>query len=185
MAVQWWDALGAISGCVATLTVIVALFFARRQISEAKLARDAQVLQVFQDRYHSKERRSFRQRIRNGEFGPAELFDRKKLSEEDDTQFGILIDELEFLAILVDRELLDFDLVVAAFRNTPVKIWRYVEPSIRAHRRNAPDPVLGIHLEKLAQRYDQHYRKNYGIPHPAFTEPVYGTAPVAPPTPTI
>ena len=178
-----WTALGAISGSVATLTVIVALFFAWRQVAEAKLARDATVLQTFQDRYHSKERRDFRRRIRNGEFGPPDLFDRRNLDQEDDLQFGILIDELEFMAVLVDRNLLDFDLVVAAFRSTPVEIWRYLEPSIRVKRRNTPPATYCIHLEKLAQRYDRYYLKHYGIRHPSFTEPAFGTRLVPPATP--
>ena len=173
--VEVWTAIGAISSTLATITVIVALFFARRQIHEAKLARDATVLQAFQDRYHSKERREFRRRIRNGDFGPPELFDRKNLTEEDNIQFGILIDELEFLAVLVDRELLDFDLVVAAFRSTPPEIWRYVEPSVRAHRQTTSPPVLCVHLEQLATRYDEYYLQHYGVRHPAFTQPVPGT----------
>jgi hypothetical protein len=175
--VEVWAAVGAISGSLATVTVIVALFFARRQILEAKLARDAAVLQTFQDRYHSKERREFRRRIRNGEFGPPDLFDRGNLPAEDDMQFGILMDELEFLAVLVDRDLLAFDLVVAAFRNTPPRMWRYLEPSVRERRRNSLDPAQCVHLEKLAERYDEYYLKHHGVRHPAFTEPVYGTVP--------
>jgi hypothetical protein len=180
--VEVWTAIGAISGILATVTVIVALFYARRQVSESKLARDATVLQTFQDRYHSKERREFRRRIYNGEFGPSDLFDRATLRQEDDIQFGLLIDELEFMAVLVDRKLLDFGLVVAAFRNTPPRMWRYLEPSIRRQHQNTSAPHY-VHLEKLALRYDQHYLKHYGIRHPAFTEPAFGTAQVPPPAP--
>jgi hypothetical protein len=177
--VEVWTAIGAISGCLATVTVIVALFFARRQLFESKLARDATVLQTFQDRYHSKERREFRRRIYGGEFGPSDLFDRGNLNEEDDIQFGILLDELEFMAVLVDRGLLDFDLVVAVFRNTPPKMWRYLEPSIRRQRQGTSAPHY-VHLEKLAKRYDEHYLKHFRMRHPAFTEPSFGTA-LAPP----
>ena len=180
--VEVWTAIGAISGFLATVTVIVALIFARRQLSESKLARDATVLQTIQDRYHSKERREFRRRIYKGEFGPSDLFDRANLPAEDDIQFGILLDELEFMAVLVDRGLLDFDLVVASFPNTPVRMWRYLEPSIRRRHQITSTPQW-VHLEKLAKRYDEHYLKHHGMRHPAFTEPAFGTALVPPPTP--
>lgn len=180
--VEIWTAVGAISGSLGTVTVVVALLFARRQVSESKLARDATVLQTFQDRYHSKERREFRRRIYNGEFGPAELLDRRNLSQADDIELGLLIDELEFMAVLVDRGLLDFDLVVAAFRNTPPRMWCYLEPCILRARRNSPVPQY-IHLEKLAHRYDRYYVEHYGVRHPAFTEPTYGTAPISPTLP--
>jgi hypothetical protein len=140
------------------------------------------VLQTIQDRYHSKERREFRRRIYKGEFGPSELFDRDNLNDEDDIQFGILLDELEFMAVLVDRGLLDFDLVVAAFRNTPPKMWRYLEPSIRRRQQTTSAPQY-VHLERLAKRYDEHYLKHFGMRHPAFTEPTFGTALAPPPTP--
>lgn len=176
-----WTAVGAVSGCLATVTVIVALFFARGQVREARLARDAMVLQTFRDRYHSEERRAFRRRIRDGEFGPAEDFDRRNLDPDDDMRFGIIIDELEFLAVMVERNLLDFDLVVAAFRNTPPAMWRYLEPSVRRARLGGLDPVSCVHLERLAMRYDEHYLRHHGVRHPAFTGPLIGTLPSAPP----
>ena len=178
---ELWTAVGAVSGCLATATVIVALFFARGQVREAKLARDAVVLQTFRDRYHSQERREFRRRIRAGEFGPAEDFDRRNLAPEDDMQIGIIVDELEFLAVMVERNLLDFDLVVAAFRNTPPAMWRYLEPSVRRQRLSGRDPVACVHLERLATRYDEHYLKHHGVRHPAFTGAVMGTTPAVGP----
>jgi hypothetical protein len=163
-----WTALASISGALSAATVLFALVYARGQVREASLARQAAIIQSFQQSYHERERRIFRLRLlKDGDFGLPEDFDGDSLAREDALQFFTLIDQLEFLGVMVDRGLLDFELVVAAFRSTPPRVWLFIRPWVLRKRAADPPPVHSLFLEKLAKKYDDYYQETYGMPHQA------------------
>lgn len=147
-----WAAISAVGTAVGAIVVIVASCFAYSQIKEARLARHVSLLLSFQDKYHAAPARSFRHRLLIGEFGPPEQFDPANLSADDFHSFWQLHDQLEVLGVLVDRHLLDFDLVLACFHRSPPRVWAAIEPYILSRRRLA-SPQEGRNFEKLVQRY--------------------------------
>ncbi|NUL05204.1 hypothetical protein HRW07_18590 [Streptomyces lunaelactis] len=140
------------SAAIGTIMVIVASFFAYSQIREARHARHVSLLLSFQEKYHAPAARRFRYRLLSGEFGPPEQFDAARLDADDFHSFWQLHDQLEMLGVLVDRRLLDFDLVLACFHRSPPQVWAAIEPYIRT-RRGLSSPLEGQNFEKLVRRY--------------------------------
>jgi hypothetical protein len=149
---DFWDALGAISDAVAATVVIVASIYAYLQLRETKSSRHLTSLLSFQEKYHSAAMRSFRTDLLKGRWGPPEEFDADRLGEAEFHQFWQLMDQLEVLGVLVDRKLVDFQLVAACFHRSPPMVWAAVEPYILARRTEA-SPLEAIYFERLVQRY--------------------------------
>ncbi|MFD5415550.1 hypothetical protein ACFV4Q_19120 [Streptomyces nojiriensis] len=147
-----WAGVAAVSAAISAVVVIVASFFAYSQIREARSARHVNLLLSFQEKYHSPMARGFRYRLLSGEFGPPEDFDPARLSVDDFHSFWQLHDQLEMLGVLVDRRLLDFDLVLACFHRSPPQVWAAIEPYILT-RRTVASPLEGQNFEKLVRRY--------------------------------
>ncbi|MEU4691593.1 hypothetical protein [Actinoplanes sp. NPDC023714] len=162
-----WAAIEAVSTACAAVIVLAGLLYARSQIGEARRTRNASLLLEFKDEYHSPEMRAFRRRLLTGEFGPPSRFDPSLLGEADRYAFWSLVDELELLGVFVEKGLLDFDLVVAAFRSTPLRVWYYIRPWILDDREQRP-PGYAFHFEKLAIRYEKQYENRFGVPHEAY-----------------
>ncbi|WP_443041950.1 DUF4760 domain-containing protein [Streptomyces sp. B21-106] len=147
-----WAAVGAVSAAIGTIVVITALFFAYSQIREARLSRHVQLLISFQEKYHTPGARRFRHRLISGEFGASGNFDPTHMSTEDYHSFWQLHDQLEMLGILVEKDLLAFDLVLACFHRSPPQVWAVIEPYI-LQRRNHASPLEGRNFERLVRRY--------------------------------
>jgi hypothetical protein len=163
-----WSAIAALGTAFTALIVVLALLYARSQVREARLERNASLLRAFQDTYHAASMRQFRLRLLGGEFGTAETFDQARMTDADRLQYWGLVDELEFLGVLVDRGLLDFELVVAAFRYTPPQIWQHIRSYTMRQREVHIPPLDRIYLELLANRYNEYYLRHYGVCHPVF-----------------
>jgi hypothetical protein len=147
-----WSAVSAVSAAVATVLVVVAAFYARRQLAEARLARHLTLLLHFQDSYQTLASRQFRRRLLSGEFGSPENFDADKLGMADFHQFWQLADQLEFLGLLVHRNLIDFDIVLATFHRSPPMIWTAIAPYVK-RRRKVASPLELRWFENLVNRY--------------------------------
>lgn len=147
-----WASVAAVSAAISAIVVIVASFFAYSQIREARSARHVSLLLAFQEKYHSPVARSFRYRLLSGEFGPPDEFDPSGLNADDFHSFWQLHDQLEMLGVLVDRRLLEFDLVLACFHRSPPQVWAAIEPYILT-RRTVASPLEGQNFEKLVRRY--------------------------------
>lgn len=147
-----WTAINAVSAAIGSVVVIVASFFAYSQIREARLSRHVHLLISFQEKYHANGARHFRYRLLSGEFGSPEVFDPTRMSTEDFHSFWQLHDQLEMLGILVEKGLLDFDLVLACFHRSPPQVWSAIEPYILDRRRRS-SPLEGRNFERLVQRY--------------------------------
>lgn len=153
---QFWSALNAISAAVGVMIVLAAGIYARSQVGEARLSRNVTLLIEFQRQYHSWESRELRSRFFSGEFGDADSFDPDMLQPPDNHRLLMLLDQLDFLGILVYRKLIDFDLVLASFHVTPPRIWDIAKPYILRRRRTGT-PLLGIHFEQLVKKYHDEY----------------------------
>lgn len=149
---QVWSALSAISTTIGALIVLAGGIYAKSQVNEARLNRNVTLLVEFQRQYHSLEFREFRSRLFDGEFGKRESFDPNSMSPSDRYQFSMLFDYLEFLGVLVERKLIEFDLVMSTFHVTPPRVWNITEPYV-LKRRGEGRVLFGVHFEKLAQRY--------------------------------
>jgi hypothetical protein len=143
-----WSAIAAISAACGTLIVLAAAAYAYLQVREARLARTMSILWAFHDRYHADPLRTFRRRLIAGELG-----DLNQLDGADVSALANLIDLLEFLGILVERKLLDFNLVLTVFSYSPPRVWKAVEPYILPRRKRPP--YYGAYFEKLIRRYSQ------------------------------
>jgi hypothetical protein len=149
-----WAAIAAISAAVSALVVLAAAVYARSQVDEARLNRHMALLLAFQDKYHSLPSREFRRRLLEGNFGSPSDFDPDKLNKEDFHNFWQLHDQLEVLGVLVERRLLDLDLVIACFHRSPPMVWEAIRPYIEKRRKFA-SPIEGRHFELLVQRYKE------------------------------
>lgn len=78
-------------------------------------------------------------------------FDPQTVTSEDVAVLEELVDEMEFLGMLVDLDLLDYDVVAIFYRYSPTRVWHAARPFIVDMRKNAPG--YGAYLEKLAKRY--------------------------------
>jgi hypothetical protein len=154
---EFWSALSAISTAVGALIVVIGGIYARSQVNEARLARNIALLTNFQRQYQTDELREFRDRLLKGKLGVPESFDPKALQQSDYYKFWMIFDQLEFLGILVDRKLIDFDLVMSTFHRSPPLVWDAVRPYV-LKRRKVGRTLLGIHFERLAQRYNDEYQ---------------------------
>jgi hypothetical protein len=143
-----WSAIAAISAACGTLIVLAAAVYAYLQVREARLARTMSILWAFHDRYHSDPLRTFRRRLIGGELGGLDQLDAADIG-----MLANLIDQLEFLGILVNRKLLDFDLVVTVFPYSPPRVRKAVESYILPRRRQPPH--YGAHFEEFIRRYRQ------------------------------
>ena len=162
-----WSAIEAVSTACAALIVLAGLLYAKSQVGEARRSRNAELLLEIHNWWHASDMRVIRDRLLAGEFGPPSKFDSNQLSEADSYAVWTLLDRLEMLGVLVEKRLVDVDLVVAAFRNSPPQVWYYVRPHLLGLRKLRP-PGNGLYLEKLAERYEEYYMANFGIPHPAY-----------------
>lgn len=152
---QVWSAISAIGTAVGALVVILAGLYARSQVNEAKLTRKITLLIEFQRQYHSVEFREFRRRLLAGEFGDPESFDPQNLSAREKHEFYMLFDQLDFLGLLVERQLIDFNFVFSAFHRTPPRVWEAVKPFTLRRREVTSNPLLGVHIERLARKYNE------------------------------
>jgi hypothetical protein len=135
-----------ISSVASTVIVAVALVYAGAQVREAKIGRRMDLLLTFHDRYHKEPVRDFRLRLLSGQLG---LLD--QLSPEDNLQLRNLIDELNFLALLVKNNLLDFQTVVSFFYYSPPRVWDKTQTYIQSER--VTSPAYAQELERLAGHY--------------------------------
>ena len=95
-----WKQLSAISTAAGTVVVAVTVIFGVTGLREAQSARRAQVLISLHARYHSPELQSFRRRLLLDELG-----DLRQLGAEDANRLALLMNELQFAAILLHRGL--------------------------------------------------------------------------------
>lgn len=136
----------AVSSVASTVLVAVALVYAGAQVREAKVGRRMDLLLTFHDRYHQESLRYFRLRLLNGQLGPLD-----QLSSEDYRQLRSLIDELNFLALLVKNGLLDLSTVLSFFYYSPPRVWEKAQTYIQSER--ATSPTYAQELERLVGHY--------------------------------
>src|SRR5687768_16578907 len=105
-----WTVVSAISASLSALVVVAAAVYGALQVSELKKARGLQSLLAVHAQYRSSEVKLIRRRLLAGELG-----DVTKLSDTDQEQLANLLGQVELIAALVDRGLLDEDLVHAMF----------------------------------------------------------------------
>jgi hypothetical protein len=149
-----WAAVSAISSAVAAVVVIIAAIYAHRQLAEARNSRHMSLLISFQEKYHSIPARKFRRKLLSGELGAPDDFEADRLGAADFHELWQMLDQLEMLGVLVDRGLVDFDLIVSTFHRSPPMVWLAVRPYVFRRRREA-SPLECRYLEMLVDRYRQ------------------------------
>jgi hypothetical protein len=135
-----------VSSVASTVLVAIALLYAGAQVREAKVSRRMDLLLTFHDRYHQEELRDFRFRLVNDQVGPLD-----QLPPEDQRQLRSLIDELNFLALLVKNDLLDLQTVISFFYYSPPRVWEKAQAYIQSER--ATSPTYAQELERLVGHY--------------------------------
>ena len=143
MDVTW--AIGAAASIVSASVVVAATLFAFVQVREARRARLAQVVLDYQQWHASEPFKTTRRRLFTGDF-----HDLTQLRAEDAAALEDVIDQLEFLGMLVDLGLLAFEMVAVLYRYSPTKVLEMAGPFIAAKRGSAPG--YGVYLERLVQR---------------------------------
>ena len=149
---DFWTGVSAVSSVVGTIVVLSAAVYAHYQLKEARDSRNVSLLASFHDKYHTEQMRRVRRRLLNGDFGPPEKFDPEQVPEQDAILIYQMIDLLQFIGVLVERRLVDFELVFGMFYWSPPRVWAYLEPYVMRSRA-AGNPLACLHLEKLARRY--------------------------------
>jgi hypothetical protein len=135
-----------VSSVASTVLVAVALVYAGAQVREAKIGRRMDLLLTFHERYHQEPLRYFRLRLLDDQLGPID-----QLSLEDYRQLRSLIDELNFLALLVKNGLLDLQTVISFFYYSPPRVWSKAQTHIRSERLTSP--TYAEELERLVGHY--------------------------------
>ncbi|MFJ8637371.1 hypothetical protein [Streptomyces sp. NPDC093568] len=140
-----WDAIGAVSSALSTVSVVVALVFAARQVGEAKDSRAMTTLLAVHKECQSPSLNKIRRRLRDGELG-----DLSQLNAEDRSALSDLLQQLELVGFLVERGLVDLGDVKNIFPNLPrtcAKAWPYIES------RRERDADYAAKFERLVRRY--------------------------------
>jgi hypothetical protein len=140
---NFWAATSALTSVGALIVVVAATAYAYRQIGEAARARTAATLLQFQQWNASDEVRSVRRRLPAGDFDAAGT-----LSPADADLLEDVVDRMEFLGMLVERDLLDIAVVRTFYRYSPRLVWQHAQPFILLKRQSAPG--YGEYLERLA-----------------------------------
>jgi Domain of unknown function (DUF4760) len=141
-----WSALGALSAATGTLIVAVAAVYAYLQVREAKLARNVQTIFAIDQLYQTEELKDIRRKLYNHELG-----DLSQLGTSE--QLDNLLRQVELLAILVERKILDFELVAAAYPHSIVRVWEETKSYIVNRRRTSPH--YAVHFERLVRRFPE------------------------------
>ncbi|WP_437039678.1 DUF4760 domain-containing protein [Streptomyces sp. enrichment culture] len=140
-----WDAIGAVSSALSTMSVVTALVFAARQVREAKDSRAMATLLAVHKECQSPTLNKIRRRLRDGDLG-----DLSRLNAEDRSDLSDLLQQLELVGFLVERGLVELEDAESIFPNLPrtyAKAWPYI-----AHRREQ-DAGYAAKLERLVRRY--------------------------------
>jgi hypothetical protein len=140
-----WNAVSAISSAVSALIVLAAALYAKGQVGEARRTREVALLQNVYERYHERDLREFRSRLGRGEI------DESNLSNADKELLKQNLNTLEFLAIAVENELLDFDLVHSVFADSPPKMYSLATRIGWAGKHHQAGP-LGRFVTRYPQR---------------------------------
>lgn len=142
-----WSAVGALSGAIGTFIVAVAAVYAYLQVREAKLARNVQTMLAIHHEYQTEELKDIRRRLYDHELG-----DLSQLPGSSEQQaLDDLLRLMELLAILVERRILDFDLIAVAYPHSIVRVWEETNPYVINRRRISPH--YAVHLERLVHRF--------------------------------
>ena len=150
-----WTVVSAMSASISALVLVTAAVYAAMQVSELKKARGVQALLAVRTQYGSPSLKLIRQRLISGKLG-----DVTKLSAEDTEQLADLLGQVELIGVLVDRGLLDEELVDAMFQSIPDTV-ELAMPYIQL-RRGAFQPDYAAKSEKLAMKMAAAYTKRYG-----------------------
>jgi Domain of unknown function (DUF4760) len=149
-----WTVVSAISASLSALVVVAAAVYGALQVSELKKARGLQSLLAVHAQYRSSEVKLIRRRLLAGELG-----DVTKLSDTDQEQLANLLGQVELIAVLVDRGLLDEDLVHAMFQSIP-DIVDQAKPYIKLRRQSHAG--YADLSEKLATKMVAAYTQRHG-----------------------
>jgi len=148
-----WSAISALSSAIGTGLVIVAAIYARGQVREARQTREVELIQNIYQRFNELEIRNFRTRLMRGEIADVAV-----LSPIDRDLLARNLDQLEFIAIAVERGLLDFDMVYSVFPNSPPQLWALANKLswTRANTAYANRPLARL-IARYAARRDSWY----------------------------
>jgi hypothetical protein len=150
-----WTVVSAISASVSALVVVAAAVYGVMEVSELKKARAVQSLLALYVQYMLPELTDIRRRLLAGELSNA-----TKLSDPDREELVNLLGLLELIAVLVDRGLLDAELVSAMFQSLPDAVDQ-AKPYIEL-RRKSQQPDYAALSEKLATKMATSYAQRYG-----------------------
>jgi len=140
-----WDAIGAVSSALSTISVVAVLVFAARQVGEAKDSRAMTTLLAVHKECQSPTLNRIRRRLRDCELG-----DLSQLNAEDRSDLSDLLQQFELVGFLVERGLVDLGDAKSIFPNLPrtcAKAWPYIE------QRREQDAGYAAKLERLIRRY--------------------------------
>ena len=124
-----WEAISAIATCVASLVVIIALIYGMQQLREMQRTRAVTVfLPLFQSLQTAAASR-LRAQIYNDV--PTDL---SGITPEHEAIMNEVINQLDFLGFLTERNLIEFELIAPFFYGTTIRCWRRLEPYVQAQR---------------------------------------------------
>jgi hypothetical protein len=139
--------VSAVSSAISALVVLAAAVYAAMQVSELRKARGIQSLLAVHERYQSRDLNLIRRRLHAGQLG-----DVSKLTEVEHEQLGDLLNQLELISVLVERGLIDHELVRRVFPTIP-KTVKQAMPFIDVRRQS--NARYALHSEKLAKSYQE------------------------------
>jgi Domain of unknown function (DUF4760) len=142
-----WSAVGALSAAMGTLIVAVAAVYAYLQVREAKLARNVETMLTAYQQYQTQELKDIRRRLYDHDLGDLSQLRGSSEQQALDDLLGLM----ELLAILIERKILDFDLVAVTYPHSIVRVWEEARPYVVKRRQMSPH--YGVHLERLVRRF--------------------------------
>ncbi|MER5466832.1 hypothetical protein ABT010_40740 [Streptomyces sp. NPDC002668] len=142
-----WDVVVGVNAVLSTAIVAIAATYAARQVKEARHSRAIATLLSIHGEYQSPELSRVRRRLQCDQLG-----DLRALIPEDRERLGNLLQKLELLAFLVNRDLVDTDDVVALFPGIPLTFSK-ARPYVEMRRQVHPD--YARQTERLVLKYDR------------------------------
>jgi hypothetical protein len=109
--------VATISSIITMVVVLVALYYAHRQVKEAALSRNMAFLWDFFKEYRDKARAQFREDIFKGQL------DVDNLDLENACKLQQELDDLEFLGLMLRLELVTIDWIAPLLYYSPAALW--------------------------------------------------------------
>lgn len=143
-----WLAIAGLAAAVQAAVVVFAAYFGLQQVRESRRTRAASILFPLFVEFENREASDARYRLFH--FLPEDLT--TELNREDSWTVYQVVRQLDFMGYLVDRGVVEFDLIAPYYAKRILDCWERTHDYVRVQRQRNNGSAFADHLEVLAKR---------------------------------